>query len=62
MVEPPFSVIMASYCIDFHDRNTCAKCTDGGCPRLMAAQVRIDTWRLARLERYRNDRKNLFRR
>ncbi|MEO3776886.1 hypothetical protein ABGB16_08530 [Micromonospora sp. B11E3] len=54
--EAPFSVILASYCIEFHTRNTCFKCTDDGCPRLAGAQLRIDTYRLAKLALRRSRR------
>lgn len=53
----PFPVLMASYCVEFHDRNTCAKCTDQGCPRLDDAALVLDQFRAQRLERYRLNRR-----
>ena len=49
----PFAVVLASYCVEFHDRNLCAKCTDSGCPRLEDAAFTLDKFRAARLERHR---------
>lgn len=51
--EVPFSVVLASYCVEFHDRNLCSKCTDQGCPRLDDAALTLDKFRAARLERHR---------
>lgn len=52
----PFAVVLASYCIEFHDRNLCSRCTDTGCPRLDDAALTLDQYRAARLERYRLNR------
>ncbi|MFF0876618.1 hypothetical protein [Micromonospora aurantiaca (nom. illeg.)] len=53
----PFSVTMASYCIEFHGRNRCRTCTDDGCVRLADANQVIDQFRALRLERYRLSRR-----
>ncbi len=52
----PFGVILASYCIEFHEWNLCAECADTGCPRLADAALTLDQFRAARLERYRQRR------
>ena len=53
LTRVPFAVVLASYCIEFHERNLCAKCTDSGCPRLDDAALTLDRYRADRLERYR---------
>lgn len=49
--EPPFSVVMAGYVIDFHHRNVCTKCGDDGCPRIVEARKTLEAWRDRRLHR-----------
>jgi hypothetical protein len=51
----PFKVELASYCVQFHERNECGACTAQGCPRLAdaALTLTLDRYRSERLERYR---------
>ncbi|MEU2703345.1 hypothetical protein [Micromonospora aurantiaca (nom. illeg.)] len=53
MPEVPFSVILASYCVEYHDRNLCSQCDSEGCPRLADAALTLDKFRAERLERHR---------
>ncbi|WP_406044257.1 hypothetical protein OG799_07090 [Micromonospora sp. NBC_00898] len=53
LTRVPFAVVLASYCIEFHERNLCAKCNDSGCPRLDDATFTLDRYRADGLERYR---------
>ncbi|MGC5020578.1 hypothetical protein [Micromonospora sp. DT47] len=53
MPEVPFPVILASYCVDYHERNDCSACTPSGCPRLADAALILDKFRAERLERHR---------
>ncbi|MEU2614650.1 hypothetical protein ABZ570_24170 [Micromonospora sp. NPDC007271] len=50
MPEIPFAVILASYCVEYHERNNCSACTLCGCLRLADA---LDKFRAERLERHR---------
>ncbi|MET8354914.1 hypothetical protein [Micromonospora sp. NPDC005206] len=49
----PFKVELASYCVQFHERNECSACTPEECPRLADAGLTLDRYRSERLERYR---------
>lgn len=53
MPEIPFAVVLASYCVEYHERNECAECTPEGCPRLADAGLTLDKFRAERLERHR---------
>ncbi|SBT50010.1 hypothetical protein [Micromonospora narathiwatensis] len=53
MPEIPFAVILASYCVAYHERNNCSVCTASGCLRLADAELTLDKFRAERLERHR---------
>ncbi|WP_328424988.1 hypothetical protein OG470_15710 [Micromonospora sp. NBC_00389] len=53
----PFYVEQASYCVTFHDRNLCTRCTDSGCPRLDEAAALLADYREQRSTRYQTSRK-----
>ncbi|MFU8852753.1 hypothetical protein ACNAW0_17460 [Micromonospora sp. SL1-18] len=53
MPEIPFAVILASYCVEYHERNNCSACTSSGCLRLADAALTLDKFRAERLERHR---------
>ncbi|MET8123452.1 hypothetical protein [Micromonospora sp. NPDC005189] len=48
----PFYVEQASYCISFHDQNTCGRCTSEGCARLDEAAELLAEYRAQRAQRY----------
>ncbi|MGW0213263.1 hypothetical protein ACWDXH_02600 [Micromonospora chokoriensis] len=48
----PFYVEQASYCIGYHERNTCERCTPDGCPRLDEAAELLAEFRAQRSARY----------
>lgn len=43
--EPPFTVIMAGFVVDLHNRATCPRCQPDGCPKLRAAGLILKVWR-----------------
>lgn len=53
LTRVPFYVEQASYCIAFHERNLCPRCTDSGCPKLDEAADVLATYRAERAARYR---------
>lgn len=55
----PFSVVLASYCIEFHERNLCSRCTDTDCPRLEVAAMIMDWYRAGRLKRHLRNRRSI---
>ncbi|SCF06706.1 hypothetical protein [Micromonospora mirobrigensis] len=57
--QVPFAVTLASYCIEFHERNLCSKCTPEGCPRLDNAALVIDKFRTQRMEKLRLNRRSI---
>lgn len=52
----PFYVEQASYCIQFHDKNLCTRCTDKGCPALDSAATLLADFREQRANRHRVNR------
>lgn len=53
LTKIPFYVEQASYCISFHEKATCGRCTPEGCPKLGEAAELLADYRAQRAERYR---------
>ncbi|SCG38277.1 hypothetical protein [Micromonospora zamorensis] len=53
LTSVPFYVEQASYCITWHERDTCSSCPDEGpCPKLDEAAELLAEYRARRAARY----------